>query len=272
MSAWVHTFVAFLVCTLTGVAQQPDHVLRPDTYARGPATEAEAHAHRIIERAIRAHGGREAWQGKKDASFTTTWTHYQQGRPRFSSRYVVKFPTTPGPRRVIVEAEENGKPVIMGMSGVRSWFVVGGEPRDDAASLRANRAFVKKAYGLLAVPFMLDDPSCRFLYDGHEVRGGIDMDRVRAECGLEPSTLLLFESHDGRLAGLGSAVTSPPTSTLGEAHDYEVVQGIAIPRMQTFDRVDPSTGEVSRALSVSVHDVRFDNGFPAEMFEPPAVP
>src|SRR5438093_7815075 len=120
---------------------------------------ADVRARQIIERAVSAHGGLQAWLSKKDASFSTIWTHYNGGQPSFSSRYVVKFPIAPGPVPTVVEGDENGKPVLMGVSGSRSWFLVGGERYDDVESLKANRAFVRKAYGLLALPFRLDDPA-----------------------------------------------------------------------------------------------------------------
>ena len=268
MSAWVHTLVLFLL-VLVGGAPEP---ARDGSRSAPAAPDREARARAIVDRAIEAHGGLEAWRHKKDVVFSTTWTHYRAGRPRFSSRYRVMFPTTPGPRRARIEAEENGKPVLMGVSGSRSWFVVGGAPHEDTASLVANRAFVRKAYALLALPFMLDDPGYRFVYDGHEVRGGQDVDRVQVEQGLEPPMLLLFDSSTGRLTGAGSTVSDRPTTMLGDAHDFEVVDGIAIPTSQTYDRVDPATGAVTRALEVTIETVRFDNGLPARMFEPPAAP
>ena len=225
----------------------------------------------MVQRAIEAHGGLKAWEGMQDASFDTTWTHYRAGRRSFSTRYRIKFPTS-GPMRAIIEGEENGKPVLMGVSGSRSWFLVGDERREDLESLKANRAFVRWAYALLALPFRLDDPSYRFVHDGEEVRAGALVDRVRVEHGLDPPILYLFDRDSGRLAGLGSMVTDPPTFTVGEAHDLEAVEGILIPRTQVFDRVDPSTGSRTRALSVTVDDVRFRNNFPEATFQPPPVP
>lgn len=269
MNAWVHTLVVVFLF-LFGAVPMPARVVSSAVSAPGsPPADPGAHGRAVIERAIAAHGGREAWRGKRDVFFSTTWTHFRDGRPRFSSRYLVKFPTSPASARAIVEGNENGKPVLMGISGNRAWFRVGDETHDDAASLKANRAFVKKAYMLLALPFLLDDPAYRVTFDGHEVRSGVDVDRVRVEHGLEPTLYLLFESVSGRFAGMGSVVAESPTTTLGEAHDHEIVQGILIPRSQSFDRVDPLTGRITRALSVSVDAVRFNNGFGEETFEPP---
>src|SRR5262245_50818749 len=108
MGAWIHTLIFFLMALVGGA---------PDTattarFTGPPAPDAEAHARAIIRRAIDAQGGVEAWRLKKDVAFNTTWTHYRDGRPSFSSRYRVIFPTTAGPRRVVIEAEENGKPVL----------------------------------------------------------------------------------------------------------------------------------------------------------------
>ena len=233
---------------------------------------AERRARQIIERAVAAHGGREAWLGKKDASYYTTWTHYRDGRPTITSRYVVKFPTSRGPVSSVVETEENGKPVVMGVSGGSSWFLVGGERYEDLDSLRANRAFVRRAYSLMALPFCLEEPGYTVTYDGEEVRSAVVVDRVRVEHGLEPAGLYLFDRETGRLVGMGSPLADPPTSTVGDSFDFTVVDGIVIPRTQLFDRVDPQTRARSRALTVSVDLVRFDNGFGPEIFEPPAAP
>lgn len=233
------------------------------------AATGDSRALGIIERAIEAHGGRQAWLGKKDAAFTTTWTHYRGGQRSFTSRYLVKFPIDSGPVRTVVEGDENGKPVLMGISGSRSWFVVGEEHYEDLESLRANRAFVRRAYGLLALPFRLEDPSYSYSYDGEEVRAGAVMDRVRVEHGLEPPSLYLFDRETGRLAGLGSPVSHPPTAMVSQNHDFIQVDGILIPRVQVYERVDALTGGRSKALTVSVNDVRFGNGFSAETFEPP---
>lgn len=231
---------------------------------------ADTRARRIIERAITVHGGQQAWLGKKDASFSTIWTHFSGGQPSFSSRYVVKFPTASGTVPTVVEGEENGKPVLMGAFGSRSWFVVGGERFDDVESLKANRAFVRKAYGLLALPFRLDDPSITIGYDGEEVRGGAVVDRVRVSNGLDPAGLYLFDRETGRLAGMGSDVADPPTSIVSDNIDFTLIDGILIPHRQVFDRVDLRTGGRSRILTVSVDVVRFDNGFTSATFEPPA--
>ena len=226
-------------------------------------------ARRIIERAIAAHGGRQAWLGKKDALFSTTWTHYAGGQPSFTSRYVVKFPIAAGPVPTVVEGDENGRPVLMGVSGSRSWFMVGGERYEDVESLKANRAFVRKAYGLVALPFRLDDPAVEMSYDGEEVRAGAVVDRVKVVSGLEPAGLFLFDRDTGRLAGMGSEVSNPPTATVSDYTDFAQVDGILIPRRQVFDRVDARTGGRSRILTVRIDTVRFDNGFTAATFEPP---
>ncbi|HZI93406.1 MAG TPA: hypothetical protein VFE84_04125 [Patescibacteria group bacterium] len=236
-----------------------------------PAT-GNLRARKIVERAMAAHGGLQAWLSKKDASFSTTWTHYAGGQPSFSSRYIVKFPTAPGPAPAVVEGDENGKPVLMGMSGSRSWFVVGGERFDDLESLKANRAFVRKAYGLLALPFRLDDSSTDVTYDGDEVRGGAVVDRIKVSNGLDPAALYLFDRETGRLAGMGSEVATPPTAIVSDYAEFTFVDGILVPRRQVFDRVDLRTGGRSRILTVSVDGVRFDNGFPRATFEPPAIP
>jgi len=233
--------------------------------------KGDQRARQIIERAVIAHGGRQAWLSKKDASFSTTWTHYTGGLPSFSSRYVVKFPIAAGPVPTVVEGDENGKPVLMGVSGSRSWFMVGGERFDDVDSLKANRAFVRKAYGLVALPFRLDDPAIDIAYDGEEVRAGAVVDRVRVTSGLEPSGLYLFDRETGRLAGMGSEVASPPTATVSDYTDFAQMDGILIPRRQVFDRVDMTTGGRSRILTVRIDTVRFDNGFAPDIFEPPPV-
>src|SRR5678816_881562 len=210
-----------------------------------PAT-GNLRARKIVERAMAAHGGLQAWLSKKDASFSTTWTHYAGGQPSFSSRYIVKFPTAPGPAPAVVEGDENGKPVLMGMSGSRSWFVVGGERFDDLESLKANRAFVRKAYGLLALPFRLDDSSTDVTYDGDEVRGGAVVDRIKVSNGLDPAALYLFDRETGRLAGMGSEVATPPTAIVSDYAEFTFVDGILVPRRQVFDRVDLRTGGRSR--------------------------
>ncbi len=230
----------------------------------------QGEARRIVQRAIETHGGRGAWLGKKDAAFDTTWTHYRDGRRSFSSRYLVKFQIGTQQVTSVVEAEENGKPVIMGVSGRRSWFIVGEERYEDLDSLRANRAFVRRAYALLALPFCLDDPSYTLTYDGEEVRSGRVVDRVRVEHGLDPANLYLFDRRTGRLVGMGSPDADPPTSTVGEAHDFIEIEGILLPRRQMFDRIDALTGARSRALTVSIDSVRFDNGFSPKTFQPPS--
>jgi hypothetical protein len=232
----------------------------------------ESRGRQIIERAIAAHGGRQAWLLKKDAVYDTTWTHYRSGRPVTSSRYIVKFPIASGQVTAIVESEENGKPVLMGASGSRSWFLVGQERREDLESLKANRAFVRRAQGLLALPFRLDDPSYSLAFDGEQIRAGALVDRVKAQNGLEPPSLYLFDRETGRLVGMGSEVADPPTAIVSDYYDFEEMDGILIPRTQVFDRVDPVSGGRSRALTVSVDRVRFDNGLPPATFEPPAVP
>src|SRR5262245_7201801 len=236
-----------------------------------PAALSETEGRLILERAIRAHGGREAWLRKKDASFSTTWTHYGNGKPTTSSRYVVKFPTSTGPVPAIIEGEENGKAVLMGVSGSRSWFIVGDERREDLDSLKANRAFVKRAQALLALPFRLDDPSYTLEHDGEQMKRGVWVDRVKVTHGLEPATLSLFEKQSGRLVGMGSDVAAPPTTMVSEYLDFTTVDGIVIPRTQVFDRVDPVTGGRTRTLMVSVDQVTFQNHFPPSIFEPPAV-
>lgn len=243
-----------------------------------PAGEAshpaphEERARRILQRAIEEHGGREAWRHKRDAAFVTTWTHYQDGRRTFTSRYQVKFPIDAGPTRALVEGSESGKQVFMGVSGSQSWFVVGQERYEDLDSLRANRSFVKRAHQLLSLPFRLEDDSLRVSYDGQEVRAGAVADRLRVEHGLEPPALFLFDRQSGRLAGIGSAVADPPTTLVGEFHGYERVEGILVPTIQLFDRIDPITGTRSRALALSVDRVHFRNGFPPGTFEPPPHP
>jgi len=232
-------------------------------------TPPEARAKEIIQRAISAHGGKQAWLRKKDAAYSTTWTHYRGGQAKVTSRYVVKFPIAPGQVPTVVEGDENGKPVVMGVSGSRSWFHVGDERYEDLDSLKANRAFVRRAYGLLALPFRLDNPAYLVSYDGEEVRAGALVDRVRVQGALEAPALYLFDRDSGRLAGMGSSVAEPPTSTVSDFHDFDFVDGILIPHKQVFDRVDAATGGRSRALTVSVDVVRFDNGFSPETFEPP---
>ena len=234
-----------------------------------PAALPETQGRVILERAIRAQGGREAWLRKKDASFSTTWTHYRNGRPATSSRYVVKFPTGPGPVPAIIETEENGKAVLMGISGGRSWFIVGEERHEDLDSLKANRAFVRRAHALLALPFRLDDASYTLEHDGEQMKAGVWVDRVKVSHGLEPTALYLFDKESGRLVGMGSAVADPPTAMVSEYLDFTIVDGIVIPRTQLFDHVDPVTGGRTRALTVSIDHVTFQNDFPPGIFEPP---
>ncbi len=236
-----------------------------------PGADGETRARSILARAMQAHGGRQAWLGKKDAVFETTWTAWREGQPSVTSRYVVKFPIAPGPVTAVVEGEENGKPVLMGASGSRSWFLVGEERYEDVESLKANRAFVRRAQGLLAMPFRLDDPSYSLSYDGEQVRAGALVDRVQVRHGLEPPGLYLFDRETGRLAGMGSEVADPPTAMVSDLSDFEEVDGILIPHTQVFDRVDAVSGRRSRALIVSVDGVRFHNGLPPETFEPPPV-
>lgn len=229
----------------------------------------EAQGRVILDRAIRAHGGREAWLRKKDAAFSTTWIHYGNGRPTTSSRYVIKFLTGPGPVPAIVETEENGKAVLMGISGSRSWFIVGDERHEDLDSLKVNRAFVRRAHALVALPFRLDDPSYRLEHDGEQMKSGVWVDRVRVSHGLEPTAIYLFDRQTGRLVGMGSDVADPPTSMVSEYLDFTTFDGIVIPRTQLFDHVDLVTGGRTRALTVSVDRVTFQNHFPPAIFEPP---
>jgi len=244
----------------------------PDRGVAGTSISVQPKAREIVERAVAVHGGLDVWLGKKDAAFTTTWTRYDEGRPVSSSRYLVKFPVDPGPVRTVVESQENGKPVLMGVSGNRSWFIVGDRRYDDLDSLKANRAFVRKVYDLLALPFRLDDPSCEILYDGQEVRAGAVVDRVKVQHGLDSPRLYLFDRQTGRLAGIGSPVSDPPTNTIGEYHEFDTVDGILIPTLQVFERIDARTGGRSRAFTVSIDRVTFDNGFAPATFEPPPVP
>jgi len=237
-----------------------------------PPTGAQSKARAIIERAVAVHGGRDNWLHKKDAAFATTWIRYDNGRAVSTSRYLVKFALEPGPVRTLVEGQEDGKPVLMGVSGNRSWFIVGDTRYDDLESLKTNRAFVRKVYDLLALPFRLDDPACRITYDGEEVRAGVVVDRVKVQQGLDPPRLYLFDRATGRLAGIGSPVADPPTSIIGEYHEFGMMDGILIPTLQVFERVDVRTGERSRAFTVAVNRVTFDNGFGPDTFEPPPVP
>jgi len=241
----------------------------PASFERTASPETKAR--QIIDRAIAAHGGRQVWREKKDAAFSTTWTHYKDGELSFRSRYLVKFPIAAGAAVAIVEAEENGKPVVMGVSGSSSWFLIGAERYEDLESLKTNRAFVRRVYGLLALPFCLEEPGYTAVYDGEEVRAGAVVDRVRVERGLEPPGLYLFDRETGRLVGMGSPVSDPPTATVGDADDFTTVEGILIPRTRRFDKIDQLTGSRARALEVSVDLVRFDNGFGPETFEPPPV-
>ncbi len=266
---WRVGFIAVLLGGAALVMAATRSTVSPASLER--IASAETRARQIIDRAIAAHGGRQAWRKKKDAAFSTTWTHYKDGEPSFRSRYVVKFPIAAGATAAVVEAEENGKPVVMGVSGSSSWFVVGEERHEDLESLRTNRAFVRRAYGLLALPFCLEEPGYTAVYDGEEVRAGAVVDRVRVERGLEPPGLYLFDRETGRLVGMGSPVSDPPTATVGDADDFTVVEGILIPRTRRFDRIDQLTGTRARALEVSVDLVRFDNGFGPETFEPPPV-
>ena len=257
---------AALALLLTGpAAQRPGWAGSPRMSADVSQTEGRV----ILERAMRAHGGREAWLHKEDASFSTTWTHYRNGKPVTSSRFVVKFPTGPGPVSVIIETEENGKAVLMGVSGGRSWFIVGDERHEDLDSLKANRAFVRRAHALLALPFRLDDASYTLKHDGEQMKAGVWVDRVKVSHGLEPTTLYLFDKESGRLVGMGSDVADPPTAMVSEYLDFDTVDGIVIPRTHVFDHVDPVTGGRTRALTVSVDSVTFRNHFPPGVFEPP---
>lgn len=265
---WIVLLPMTVVLFVTGPGTKPGGWA---TVMPGTAGDSEARARVILERAMQAHGGRAAWQRNQDASFSTTWTHYSNGRPDTSSRYVVKFPTGPGSVPAIIETEENGKAVLMGVSGSRSWFIVGAERYEDLDSLKANRAFVKRVHALLALPFRLDDDSYSIAYDGEQMKSGVWVDRIKVSRGLEPTALYLFDRQTGRLVGMGSEVADPPTTMVSEYLDFTMVDGIVIPRTQVFDNVDPATGTRTRALTMSIDRVTFNNHFAPGMFEPPPV-
>ena len=231
--------------------------------------DAKADIIRLIgERALRAHGGR-AWALKKDAAFVTTWTHHEGGRRSFTSRYLVKFPIDSGAVRTVVESMGGDRPVIMGISGRRDWFLIGRARQTEPTALRENRRFVTRAYRLLALPFQLDDPAWEFSYDGREVRAGMTLDRLRARRRGAPAGMFLFDRESGRLAGVGSLVADPPTTLVCEYREFTRVDGVMVPSSQVFSRLDPITGRITRVLTISIDGIRFDNGFPRGTFEPP---
>jgi len=227
----------------------------------------------VVERAIAAHGGRQVWRTRHDAVYATTWTHYEQGRPDVSSRYTVKLRLN-GPSgplsEAVVQGDENGSPVLMGISGWRSWFHVGTQRYEDVASLKANRAFIRRAGTLLTVPFCLDDPGIDLQWDGQEVRAGMVVDRIRAARPLWPDALYLFDRSTGRASGIGSPVSETPTWSLGHYAEFTEIDGILIPSLQIFERHDPATGRRHKSLSISVDQARFRNGLDPSTFEPPA--
>ena len=259
-----------IVC-LASLAFRRTDALPQATPSRPPAAEPAAQRARdIVERAIGAHGGRQLWRTRHDAIYATTWTHFEQGQPDVSSRYTIKLRLDGRLSEAVVQGEENGRPVLMGMSGWRSWFHVGTDRYEDVASLKANREFVRRAGALLTVPFCLDDPAATLEWDGQEVRSGLVVDRVRVRRPLQPDALYLFDRASGRASGVGSPVADTPSWSLGHYVEFTEVDGILIPSLQIFERHDPVTGRRQRSLSISVDQARFRNGLDPSTFEPPA--
>ncbi len=128
------------------------------------ARAQDARAQALLEKAITAHGGMQAWQGLQDMTFTLTRIDLgPQGEEAAASKslYYLK---REGKARV--ESITGQGVRVEGFDGEKPWVTVNGKPEAGAEALRLAQFQSVNWWYWMGIPFKLKDPGVILTYKG----------------------------------------------------------------------------------------------------------
>lgn len=259
----------------------PEQRARTDSLAALPPLERlpDDEAGELIRRAIRAHGGWDAWSALRSVEYRKVTVQLDdRGRPADSTVERHRYALDPGPRMRIDRLEEGEESsVVLINDGDEAWKLDGGEvDRGWGATDEARNSTFGSHY-VFSQPFKLTDAGARFTALGRDtLPEGIPVDavRVRYDPGVGSSGgmhtwVYYFDPETGRLAGYrfgeGDEVESDRFTVYG---DFRQVGGVVLYGRRTAYEVG---ADGPRPATVYRHeDHRADPAVPDSLFLPPA--
>jgi len=240
----------------------------------GPAGE-------LLQRAIAAHGGREAWQSHRDASFISTLTVFDpRGNATSETIFLHKMILHEGckGRLESIGLEDE---IIFGLNGADSWMLRAGQLVSDERSTAFIHFDAVSAEYWFQMPFVAAEIPAQLSYEGPATDGSRRWEKVRfvydatvvvpvnwvvayvnGETGLIDR--LFFEVRTGFLQ---------QKLWRAELSEFRQSGGILRERRREYFPVDESDRLLgTRAAQQIVEHIRFENGFTPELFQRPPPP
>jgi hypothetical protein len=252
----------------------------PSTQARTPEAVSTSRAREIVERAIAAAGGRDAWRKHRDATYIGTVTFFDAGgEPSSQSIYLYRLLLHQGLK---ARLESLGLPdeLVFGLNGPDWWLLRNGRPADEGGRTIGTRFLAATMAYWFQLPFILAEDAGKLSYEGLEVTEEKRWEKVRVEYGsrsLIPFEWLVFyfDAETGLIDRVHCAVTAAflrQPLWVGKWRDYREVGGIKRERRRAFypaDREGRMSGPV--AAEQLIEHLHFDDDLPAEWFRKPLV-
>jgi hypothetical protein len=250
-----------------------------DRHASAPNVPV-GRAGEILERAMAAAGGWERWVELEDVAYATTSTLYGPlGDVRSETIGVQKSPLH-GPPQVRFEPLGMDERLVLGFDGEEAWVSRGTRPPPEGDRLVVARFNMISNTFWFSLPFSLAEMPVSVIDLGVETHEGVELHRLRVTLDEDAPEapgdwfVIYFDSRTDLIDRVLVHVTASFLSHelwLGRWLDYQDWEGIRKERRRQFFPADES-GRLIGGMVVDqfVEDVRFNNGFSAEIFEKPA--
>ncbi len=272
-----------LLLAMAGCSERPQRgaaPAQPSAAAQKPEELPTSRAGEIVERAIAAAGGRDAWRRHRDASFLGTVTFFDAGgNPSSESIYLYRVLLHQG---VKVRLESVGLPdeLVFGLNGPDWWMLRSGRPVDEGGRTVGTQFLAATMAYWFQLPFVLAEDGSQLSYEGPEVDQEKRWEKVRVQYGNESSVpfewlVFYFDAETGLIDRLHCAVRAAflrQPLWVGKWREYRELGGIKRERRRAFypaDREGRMIGPV--AAEQLIEHTRFDDDPPAEWFRKPLV-
>ncbi len=241
---------------------------------------SEDAAGKLLARAIAAAGGWDTWMRHRDVSFISTFTLLdQRGTPTSETIFLHKL-LLHGPPRSRLESIGLDDELLFGLNGTDWWMVRAGQLLSDERSTAFTRFEARNAEYWFRLPFVFAEIPGAMSYLGEDADGSRRWEKLRIEYAPEaPVPVNWVVAYVNAESGLIDRVFCEMRTDLlrqrwwrGEFDDYRTIDGIRRERRRDFfpvNDIDKLLG--TKAAQQIVEHVRFDNDFPAELFERPPI-
>ncbi len=212
----------------------------------GAGLESEERGRAVVERAIEAHGGRDAWERLEDISFAIQDEWF--GLPALGTPWPVPDPTVHytfhyGLNKGLVEFDDAPE-LQWGYDSVEGWIAENGERRyadvADATFIVPTQAYF---FGL---PFKFGDDGVRYHDTGMKEIDGKNLDAVLITFGegigaVQDRYEAFFDPDTGRLVYITYTVYEKSPLIEGEARyvEWQTVDGLLVPKRIEHNFIRP---------------------------------